>query len=70
VKFLQTKLKPAKVFKNVIEAAQPPPTLPNQPPKPPTPRSITGISFDDRGDTVVTAAEDEAFKLYSCKNGR
>ncbi|TDL25610.1 WD40 repeat-like protein [Rickenella mellea] len=34
------------------------------------PKHITGISFDDRGDTVITAAEDETFRLYNCKTGK
>lgn len=36
----------------------------------PTPRHITGISFDDRGDQVITAGEDETFRLYNCKTGK
>ena len=68
------KLKPAKVFKAAVEQPQP-----QTPPSPGTPasrspnvgpRHITGISFDDRGDQVVTAAEDETFRLYSCKSGK
>ncbi|KAL0065257.1 hypothetical protein AAF712_007768 [Marasmius tenuissimus] len=38
--------------------------------RPPPPRHITGITFDDRGDTLVTAGEDESFRLYSCKSGK
>jgi len=34
------------------------------------PRHITGITFDDRGDTVVTAAEDETFRVWNCKTGK
>lgn len=28
------------------------------------------MSFDDSGNTIVTAGEDETFRLYSCKNGK
>ncbi|KII89785.1 hypothetical protein PLICRDRAFT_90963 [Plicaturopsis crispa FD-325 SS-3] len=67
---LMTKLKPAKIFKNSVEPA-PPPTPGTYAARNPTgPRHITGISFDDRGDQVVTAAEDETFRLYSCKSGK
>ncbi|KAF8968017.1 WD40-repeat-containing domain protein [Flammula alnicola] len=65
------KLKPAKIFKTAVEN-QPPPTPGSQSQRPsnPTPRSITGITFDDRGDQLVTAGEDETFRLYSCKTGK
>ncbi|KAF7327529.1 WD-REPEATS-REGION domain-containing protein [Mycena kentingensis (nom. inval.)] len=65
-----SKFKPAKIFKGAVE---PPPTpgTPNQPrPQYPGPRHITGIAFDDRGDQVITASEDETFRLYSCKTGK
>ncbi|KDR78902.1 hypothetical protein GALMADRAFT_244550 [Galerina marginata CBS 339.88] len=65
------KFKPAKIFKSAVES-QPPPTPGSQPQRPtnPTVRSITGISFDDRGDQLITAGEDETFRLYSCKMGK
>lgn len=28
------------------------------------------MAFDDFGDTLVTAAEDETFRLYNCKTGK
>ncbi|KAH9940987.1 WD40-repeat-containing domain protein [Amylocystis lapponica] len=68
---LMSKLKPAKIFKNAVEPQTPP--SPGNPPSKPAnagPRHITGISFDDRGDQVVTAAEDETFRLYNCKSGK
>ena len=34
------------------------------------PRHITGVSFDDRGEFVLTAADDETFRLYNCKTGK
>ncbi|KAG6861992.1 hypothetical protein C0995_008179 [Termitomyces sp. Mi166 len=65
---LMTRLKPAKIFKNAVE---PGPT-PSSGLRPTNvgPRQITGIDFDDRGDFIVTAAEDEQFRLYNCKSGK
>lgn len=65
------KFKPAKIFKNAVEPA-PPPAPGSVSPRGPNagPRHITGVSFDDRGDVLVTAAEDETFNLYSCKTGK
>ncbi|KAG5636070.1 hypothetical protein H0H81_009216 [Sphagnurus paluster] len=67
---LMTRLKPGKIFKNSVEPL-PTPT-PGNPQRPSSsgPRHITGISFDDRGDQVITAAEDETFRLYNCKTGK
>jgi WD40 repeat protein len=67
---LQSKFKPAKIYKDAIEAA--PPKSPGAGPSRgfSGPRHITGLSFDDRGDQVVTAAEDETFRLYNCKTGK
>ncbi|KAG1734139.1 WD40-repeat-containing domain protein [Suillus lakei] len=64
---LKTKLKPAKIFKGAVE-----PTPPSTPVarSHQGPRHITAITFDDRGDQVLTAAEDETFRLYSCKTGK
>ncbi|KAI0050457.1 WD40 repeat-like protein [Auriscalpium vulgare] len=64
---LMSKLKPAKIFKGSVEPP-PPPTAGNR--SPPAARHITGMSFDDRGDHLVTASEDETFRLYSCKSGK
>ncbi|KAG6332493.1 hypothetical protein ID866_6595 [Astraeus odoratus] len=66
---LMTKLKPAKIFKNAVEPT-PPPTPGSSTRSNPGPRHITSISFDDRGDQVLTASEDETFRLYSCKSGK
>ena len=63
----QTKLKPAKIFKAAVEPAPP---LPPGSRTPAPLRHITGLSFDDRGDQVITAAEDETFRLYNCKTGK
>ena len=65
-------MKPAKVFKTAVEPLTPP--SPSQGSRSPQaqqgPRHITGLSFDDRGDQVITAGEDETFRLYSCKSGK
>ncbi|PCH42341.1 WD40 repeat-like protein [Wolfiporia cocos MD-104 SS10] len=68
---LMARLKPAKIFKNAVEP-QTPPSPGSHAPRSPNagPKHITGISFDDRGDQVVTAAEDETFRLYNCKSGK
>ncbi|KAI0951071.1 hypothetical protein AcW1_008211 [Taiwanofungus camphoratus] len=68
---LMGKLKPAKIFKTAVDL-QTPSSPGNASSKSPNsgPRHITGISFDDRGDQLVTAAEDETFRLYSCKSGK
>ncbi|KAG2336229.1 WD40 repeat-like protein [Suillus weaverae] len=34
------------------------------------PQHITAITFDDGGNQVLTAAEDETFRLYSCKTDK
>ncbi|PFH53113.1 hypothetical protein AMATHDRAFT_1540 [Amanita thiersii Skay4041] len=54
------RMKPAKIFKGAVEPPPPPtPGSYGQRPSNSTSRHITGISFDDRGDQIVTAAEDE-----------
>ncbi|KAF9000620.1 WD40-repeat-containing domain protein [Cyathus striatus] len=68
---LMSKLKPAKIFKSAVEP-QPPLTPGSQSQRSPSsgPRHITGICFDDRGDQLITAGEDETFRLYNCKTGK
>ncbi|EIW58086.1 WD-repeat containing protein SWD2 [Trametes versicolor FP-101664 SS1] len=68
---LMSKLKPARIFKTAVEQ-QTPPSPGSASPRPSQlgPRQISGISFDDRGDQVITAAEDETFRLYNCKTGK
>ncbi|KAL6302454.1 WD40-repeat-containing domain protein [Sparassis latifolia] len=68
---IMSKLKPAKIFKNSVDP-QTPPSPGNHSARGQNagPRHITGISFDDRGDQVMTAAEDETFRLYNCKSGK
>ncbi|KZT29704.1 WD40 repeat-like protein [Neolentinus lepideus HHB14362 ss-1] len=68
---LMSKLKPAKIFKGAVEQL-PPPNHGNFPSRNANlgPRHITGICFDDRGDQLITASEDESFRLYSCKTGK
>ena len=69
----KSKMKPAKVFKTAVEPSGTPPS-PGQGSRSPQaqqgPRHITGLSFDDRGDQCITAAEDETFRLYNCKSGK
>ncbi|PSR88977.1 hypothetical protein PHLCEN_2v4939 [Hermanssonia centrifuga] len=68
---LMSKLKPAKIFKNAIDPTPPPSPGPySNRSSHPEQRQITGVSFDDRGDQVVTAGEDETFRLYNCKTGK
>ncbi|KAF4613644.1 hypothetical protein D9613_007874 [Agrocybe pediades] len=68
---VMAKLKPAKIFKNAVDAPPAPATgSQSQKTSNPPSRSITGITFDDRGDQLLTAGEDETFKLYSCKSGK
>ncbi|KAH7911341.1 WD40-repeat-containing domain protein [Hygrophoropsis aurantiaca] len=66
---LMQKLKPAKIYKGAVEP-QPPPTPGSHSRSNAGPRHITAIAFDDRGDQVLTASEDETFRLYSCKTGK
>ena len=68
----QTRLKPAKIFKGSVEPGPLPSSSSFAPPRGPIqgPRHITGVSFDDRGEFVLTAADDETFRLYNCKTGK
>lgn len=63
---VMSRFKPAKVFKNAVDV--PPPDPNNR--KPASPVQITGLSFDDRGETLVTAGGDETFRLYNIKSGK
>ncbi|KAL1732306.1 WD40-repeat-containing domain protein [Schizophyllum commune] len=66
---LMMKLKPARIFKGAVEPA--PAASPGAPQRGPAgPKHITGLSFDDQGNQLITAGEDETFKLYSCKTGK
>jgi COMPASS component SWD2 len=57
------------VFKDAVEAA--PARSPSPAGRsPPLPRTITAICFDDRGEHLVTAGEDDVFQLYNCKTGK
>ncbi|KAL9933343.1 hypothetical protein V8E36_008061 [Tilletia maclaganii] len=46
--------KPAKVFSEAVEKGQ----------------DITSLTYDSKGDYLLTAAEDDTFNLYSCKKGK
>ncbi|PPR02598.1 hypothetical protein CVT24_002169 [Panaeolus cyanescens] len=65
-----SKFKPAKIFKAAVDQPPPPAAGSTAQKQPPNPKSITGLTFDDRGDTLVTAGEDETFRLYNCKTGK
>ncbi|KAJ7086090.1 WD40-repeat-containing domain protein [Mycena belliarum] len=64
------KFKPARIIKGAVEPLPPPGTSSQPRPQYPGPRHITGISFDDQGNQVITASEDETFRLYSSKTGK
>ncbi|KAI0635718.1 WD40-repeat-containing domain protein [Trametes polyzona] len=68
---LMSKLKPARIFKTAVEQPTPPsPGSASPRSNQLGPRQISGVCFDDRGDQVITAAEDETFRLYNCKTGK
>ncbi|KAH9945293.1 WD40 repeat-like protein [Epithele typhae] len=69
---VMSKMKAAKVFKTAVEPSAPlsPGHSGRSPQAQQGPRHITGLSFDDRGDQVITAGEDETFRLYNCKTGK
>ncbi|GJE85519.1 WD40 repeat-like protein [Phanerochaete sordida] len=68
---IMTRLKPAKIFKSAIESPPPPsPSSFNGRPPQTEQKHLTGLSFDDSGSQVITAGEDETFRLYSCKTGK
>jgi hypothetical protein len=62
---LQKSFRPARIFKAAVEST---PQLPNG--RPGAPRHITGISFDDTGEFVLTAAEDDNYRFYACRSGK
>ncbi|KAF8525822.1 WD40-repeat-containing domain protein [Hysterangium stoloniferum] len=65
------RFKPAKIYKTAVEPSPLPPGSASQVRQHSTqPRHITSISFDDRGETLITAGEDETFRLYNCKTGK
>jgi COMPASS component SWD2 len=64
----QRKFRPAKVFKDAVEPASSPRSPGSRPPA--LNKQITAICFDDRGDQLITAGEDDVFHLYNCKTGK
>ncbi|EJU04611.1 WD40 repeat-like protein [Dacryopinax primogenitus] len=56
------RLRPARVFQKAVDPA--PPSDPS------APHTITSLSFDNTGEFLVTAGEDEAFRLYNCRQGK
>ncbi|KAH8831309.1 WD40-repeat-containing domain protein [Flagelloscypha sp. PMI_526] len=63
---VMARLKPAKIFKDAIDNSE---TLPPAA-RSAGPRHITGLSFDDKGEWLVTASEDETFRIWNCKSGK
>ncbi|PWN53906.1 WD40 repeat-like protein [Violaceomyces palustris] len=51
---LLSTFKPAKVFNDRVEKG----------------KSVTSISFDDRGEHCVTSSDDETLQLYNCRTGK
>lgn len=64
-----TKLKPAKIYKGAIEQTPAPAGTPQRSSST-GPKHITGLSYDDRGENLITAAEDETFRLYNCRSSK
>ena len=65
-----SRIKLAKIYKTAVDPA-PVPSGSSSPYRHSTqPRHITAMLFDDRGDKLITAAEDETFRLYNCKTGK
>ncbi|EIW72712.1 hypothetical protein M231_07216 [Tremella mesenterica] len=60
--------RPAKVFKNLIEAPQT--AVKGDPWLTHSPKSITSISFDETGERCVTAVGDETFMLWDARKGK
>jgi len=51
---LQSSFKPAKVFRDQVKKDN----------------SVTSLSFDDRGELLVTAAEDDYLHVYDTRKGK
>lgn len=61
----QQRLKPSRIFKSAVDTdASGPPGRNN------IPNHITGLTFDDSGEFLLTASEDETFRLYNAKTGK
>ncbi|TFK27158.1 WD40 repeat-like protein [Coprinopsis marcescibilis] len=64
------RFKPAKIFQKAVEVGPAPAPTGPQRPSHQGPKQITGICFDDKGEFLITAAEDETFRTYNCKTGK
>ncbi|KAJ1307556.1 hypothetical protein OPQ81_001653 [Rhizoctonia solani] len=62
---IMKRLKPARIFKSAVEN-----DTSSQPGRHNLPNHITGLTFDDLGDFLLTASEDETFRLYNAKTGK
>ncbi|KAG9124521.1 member of Set1p complex, histone methyl transferase [Ceratobasidium sp. 392] len=60
------RLKPARIFKGAVET-EATSTASN---RNSMPHHITGLTFDDQGDFLLTASEDETFRLYNVRTGQ
>ncbi|KAG8834220.1 member of Set1p complex, histone methyl transferase [Serendipita sp. 399] len=60
------RFKPAKVFREAVDQ----PAAEQTGRKPSSSTQITGLTFDDRGETLVTAGGDETFRLYNTRSGK
>ena len=58
-------MKAGKLFKDAVN--QDVPQSPGQSKR--SPRQITGLAFNDKGDQFVTSSDDESFRLYSLLEG-
>ncbi|KAG8824353.1 member of Set1p complex, histone methyl transferase [Serendipita sp. 401] len=63
---IMARFKPAKVFTDAVEQ----PAQEQTGRKPSSSTQITGLTFDDRGETLVTSGGDETFRLYNTKTGK
>lgn len=61
----QTRFKPSKVFNDAVESPSPP-----APGRKAGTNYITGLCFDDRGETLVTSGDDETFRVYNTRTGK
>ncbi|KAG9104971.1 member of Set1p complex, histone methyl transferase [Ceratobasidium sp. 370] len=63
---IMQRLKPARIFKGAVET-EATSTASN---RNSMPHHITGLTFDDQGDFLLTASEDETFRLYNVRSGK
>lgn len=64
--FLKQRFKPSRIFKYAVETE----ATSTATSRTSMPHHITGLTFDDQGDFLLTASEDETFRLYNVKTGK